>query len=267
MRNFTNRLIAILLLLVSSTLAQVPAIDAPKNRVVVMASETVIVSHPDSSNCRVPICLTIEHTNAETGAFTDTLEVILKSGSEEIGGFDIKIGVSDPDLVINDILPGNMIDSCRWEFFKARSSRRAGVEGNPIQLWSAVAMAEMVTDSSGDKCFGWPGEISLLKIVLSSAPGSLVRDKEVPVFFWWEDCSDNTLADRNGGKLYMSTEVVSLFGSVDTATAEGFPTGGGAIERCTTRSKLNPPERLIEFRNGGVKFELKLGQPSDSSIK
>lgn len=211
-----------------------------------------------------PVRVIIERLSVPDASLYDTLLVTLEAAGRQIAGFDIKIGIDDHMVSIDEILPGEIPDSCDWEFFDARPSRRAGKEGRPITLWTAVGLAEVIPDSTRVRCYGFDRPASILKLVLSTPPGLLVPDHRSSIFFLWEECGDNSLADKSGGTLYISSSVFDYYSERDSLKVNDFPTRHGAPRRCFSPSAINPPKRTVEFHNGGLEFILKLDQPTDS---
>ena len=182
----------------------------------------------------------------------DTLPVTLQAGGYSISAFDLRLGCHSQYMEIIEILPGDLPDSCRWEFFNARKETVDAESRRPQSLWQVVAIAEMVPDSVHPVCYVLGREATLAKLVLSSGEGSRIPDTVTPVYFWWESCSDNTISDQSGNKLMMSTQVFDFFGKPFDAIKGAFPSGAGTPDRCIKAAAANPPVRRLEFHNGGV---------------
>lgn len=213
------------------------------------------------------LVLSIDRVEANTGQIHDTLEVALQSFGYPIAGFDIKLGVDSRIVEILDMLPGEIHDSCNWQFFDSRSMPNAGREGYPAQLWQAIALAETVPTRDGPVCFGFDREASLLRLVVASSPSAMVDDTSVAIYFIWEDCSDNSLADRSGNLLLFSKQVYDYLPGEARDTLRQFPTRQGVPKQCIDLSTDNRPLRLIELHNGGVEFRLDVTAPiEDSSV-
>jgi len=188
----------------------------------------------------------------------DTLYIDIKSDGTPIAGFDFKIGINNHLIDMVEILPGEIYDSCNWEYFSARQVNTMGKENSPVVLWQIVALAEVVPDIVRPLCFGFDREASLIKIVLSNAHVMDMPDTTIPIFFYWEDCTDNTLSGQSGTILMMSKLVRDYYGIQDREKTTIFPNRTGAPQQCIDPGAINKPYRWIEFHNGGVEFEFKI---------
>ncbi|MFH1686618.1 MAG: DUF6624 domain-containing protein [bacterium] len=215
------------------------------------AADSVIVASPR-------MVVSIGRLEINTGVLDDTLSVFLESFGQHVAGFDFRFGLYSHLIDIVEVLPGEIYDSCRWEFFSAKTAVNSGHEGYPTSLWHAVALAETVPDQTRPVCFGFDRKASLLRLVVQSAPTELIDDTTVALFFLWEDCGDNTVADASGQNLLISSQVVDYFSDDRPVSQAMFPTRTGAPNPCSPPDAQNPPTRAVEFRNGGIEFRLDL---------
>ena len=222
----------------------------------------------DSFGIKVPeILIKIGRLQIDNMELYDTLYINLKSDGTPIAGFDFKIGINSHLIDIVEILPGEIYDSCQWEYFNVHQVNTTDNENSPAVLWQMVALAEVVPDQVRPLCFGFKREASLLKIILSNAHVMEMPDTTIPIFFYWEDCTDNTLSGQTGTILMISKLVRDYFGSQDKEETAIFPNRIGAPQQCVDPGAINKPLRWIEFHNGGVEFEFKIDlKPPDSTI-
>jgi len=213
------------------------------------ATDTVVVRAQTRN-----LILSIDRSTSETGSFNDYLDIKLDSHGEPIAGLDIKIACNSELIDIIDIEPGELFDSCGWEFFQARPARSSGQPGRPVTVWQAVALAETVPDSIRPECLSLDRETSLLRVLLTTEHAGIVPDTTIPVYFFWEDCSDNTLSNATGDSLAISVQVYDYFNAPGPPADSLFPTTTGAPGACIDPSSYNRPIRRIEFHNGGVEF-------------
>jgi hypothetical protein len=192
----------------------------------------------------------------------DTIAVNLESSGSLLAGFDLKVAIADPEVEVLEVLPGQLCDSCRWEFFHAAPALTAGTEGYPYSVWKIVAMAETIPDSIRPECYGLDGKVSIAKLLVSSGEGVQVPDTTIPIFFFWETCSDNTISDITGDTVAISTTVVDYYNLVLPESSELFPTHRGAPHQCIAPRARDRVLRQIEFHNGGVEFKVDLGVDS-----
>ena len=196
----------------------------------------------------------------------DTLSLILESSGKEIAGFSLKFGCTDRYCDIIEVLPGEILDSCKWEFFRAVPDNTVGKNSRPRQLWEVTALAKTTPDSSSPPCLGLDRPASLLKLVVSNEGISEVPDHNAPVFFFWEDCRDNVLSGPQGRMMAVSADVFDQFVIELPDSGDPFPTTRGTPQSCINLNRTNHPERLIQFHNGGVEFKLNIQVDTDDTL-
>lgn len=205
------------------------------------------------------IIIRVERIDARLGRFVDTIDVSLQSTGQLAAGFDFKIATSNQYLTIIGALPGEIFDSCGWDYFSARPLDRSKKPGSPQTLWQTVGMAEGITNQEPARCYGLDRQASLVRLIVSNEHVVKMIDTSVAIYFLWEDCTDNVVSSATGEKLYISTNVLDYFPIVDSSGSAGFPTRRGAPKQCQKPGSLNPAKRRVEFHNGGVRFSI----PSD----
>ncbi|MFQ6007991.1 MAG: hypothetical protein ACE5K8_03480 [Candidatus Zixiibacteriota bacterium] len=195
----------------------------------------------------------------------DTLAITLNSFGQLLAGFELKFGIESPFIDIDTVLPGELYDSCRWEFFNSRSLANPDRDGYPPILWQAVAIAQVSPGEQGPICYGWDGEVSLVKLVVTSEHVTRIPDTVAPIFFFWEDCTDNSISGKSGDTLAISAKVFDFYKTENKRDDVPFPNSTGALDDCINSNKPNRPHRLIEFHNGGVVFRLDVGNTNADS--
>jgi hypothetical protein len=210
--------------------------------------------------------VSIERVKVGNMRIHDTLAITLNSFGRPLAGFELKFGLESPFIDIDTVLPGELFDSCRWEFFNSRSLTNPDRVDYPPILWQAVAIAQVSPGEQGPICYGLDGEVSLAKLVVTSERVARVPDTVAPIFFFWEDCTDNTISNASGDTLAISSKVFDFHDIEYTGDLESFPNRTGSSDECIRPSRPNRPRRLIEFHNGGVEFKLDVGdKTADSS--
>jgi len=208
----------------------------------------------DSTDDSSHVLVRIQRLKVTGRPVSDTVLVTLQTSARQIGGFDLKIAATSPYVRIVSILKGEILDSCRWEYFSAKEMPVADVTGRPRSIWQAVALAQTIGDAKKPKCFGFDREASILKIVVSNSHVLQMPDTTAALFFWWEDCTDNVLSGDSGEQLFMSLNILDYY-PVDLAETEGvFPNHKGALRQCVSPRSANKPKRLVVFHNGGVEW-------------
>jgi hypothetical protein len=189
----------------------------------------------------------------------DTLDLIVEANGIEIGGCLLKLAVASDVIDIVDILPGELVDSCRWEMFDARQIP-SDVQTGPREVWQITVMAQGFSPKKKPICYGFDRPAVLARLVLSSAHRSSVSDTTAEMFFYWEYCRDNALSDRKGTSL-ISDSVSDVLPALYTTEQGAFPTRHGSPASCVSPRARNAPRRQVEFHNGGVVFKFELETP------
>lgn len=223
---------------------------------------------PDTSSLSVdtsPYQIRIQQLLVTDMRLNDTLDVTFNSHGRPVGGFDLKIAIDDPAIDILEILPGRMYDSCRWEYFSARRLETPPREGIPRQIWQVVALSQVIPDSIQPLCFAADSDISVLRMIVSNEHQAATDDRTIPIFFFWEDCSDNSISDRSGNQLFISRRVHDYTGRLPDSSAPLFPSRFGAPLQCVNPAVRFPMKRLIDFHNGAIEFRLDIAPAGTAS--
>ncbi|MCK4372596.1 MAG: hypothetical protein KAW61_05585 [candidate division Zixibacteria bacterium] len=202
--------------------------------------------------------LSVERLTVHRGRILDTLDVTLESGGNLLAAFDLRLALESRFVEILEILPGEILDSCSWEFFNAKAEDESVRENYPRSLWHVVALAELIPDETRPHCYGIGRRASLVRLVVSSEHVDLAPDGTAAIFFFWESCSDNSIAGVTGNMLSVSAKLYDYYPTGNYESEALFPTRLGAPEQCIDPSVKNPPRRRIEFHNGGIEFLMQL---------
>ncbi|HEX2897743.1 MAG TPA: hypothetical protein VHP63_06820 [candidate division Zixibacteria bacterium] len=186
----------------------------------------------------------------------DTVDIILNNTGLPIAGFDLNVGISSRALRILEVLSGEVLYSCNWETFNAKNSIGGNWEGAPIATWQILGLAEFMPDSIRPLCYGLerPASIARLVVELDSNLVRTSRQDFWPIYFYWQDCSDNTVTNTLGDSLFMSVSVDGISYSDSTGTAFKFPTRYGTPNSCIKPKAQNKPTRKVALVNGGVRL-------------
>jgi len=225
--------------------------------------DTLIKEIEDSSRYVV----SVQRVTVGDMKINDTLLISLKSFGKPIAGFELKFAVESPFINIDTVLSGELYDSCRWQFFTARSVNTLDNKGYPPVLWQAVALARVVSEGEGPLCYSLDREASLARLVVSSEHISRIPDAVAPIFFFWEDCSDNSFSSISGDTLAISAKLFDFHDVEYQEKQNRFPNRTGALDECINPAARNKPRRLIKFHNGGVEFKLDLGDKVTDSLE
>jgi hypothetical protein len=256
-----NKLQLILTLLVLSFSGSMARGESTEESTVV--GDTLVEVVEDS----IRYVVSVQRVTVADMRIDDTLMISLNSFGNPLAGFELKFAVESPFIYIDTVLPGEVYDSCNWEFFSSRQIDTHNKENYPPVVWQAVALADMMPGADRPVCFGFEREASLIKLVVSNEHIARVPDTVAPIFFFWEDCSDNTIAGISGDTLAISAKVFNYYNVECTEDRELFPTRTGAPKQCIDPAARNKPHREIEFHNGGVEFKLDLGKDTADSTE
>jgi hypothetical protein len=206
----------------------------------------------------------IDRITVTDGRLEDTIALTLDSSGSQAAAFELEIGIESRFVHIDTILPGEIIDSCRWHFFNSRPVRSRSEQDSQVLLWQVVGIARTMPGADAPTCLGLPRKASLARIVVSSPPSVDIPDTTASIFFYWDDCTNNSIASPSGDTLAVSARVFDFYGNVVAETDSLFPNRTGTIDDCIDPSRRNRPLRVIDFHNGGVEFRLDV-EPADSS--
>jgi hypothetical protein len=188
----------------------------------------------------------------------DTIDITINGFGKGIGGFDIKIGVDGSDLQILEILPGELIDSCHWELFSPRKTTNLPTTQLPLEVWQIIGLSQTIPDSMGPVCFGFERPAALMRLVVNFSTtvfgytiGSIEMRSYESIFFYWEDCTDNTISTESGDTLCVSSRVFDLSTQEISDKRPLFPSRTGIPRQCINPSRANHPHKLVDFYNGG----------------
>ncbi len=200
------------------------------------------------------------------GKLVDTLPLMIASESADLAGFDLKIGCDSKVLTIVEVLPGEVNKLCSWEYFAARDRTRRDLEGDPTSLWKLVGLARASADTIEPECLGLPRNAILAHIVVVVDWPYLRKDTTVPLFFYWEACTDNLLSTADGSAVLASNNMFDYSGSALTAERDIFPTRRGTPRQCIKPGARSRPRRVIDFHQGGITLASNIKLPSDSAV-
>ncbi len=209
--------------------------------------------------------LQIERLETTRRSLLDTLDVTLETFGHTVAAFGLKIGSTHPAVDIIGILPGALVDTCGWDFFRADRVDTKSEANMPRTLWKAVALSKTTPDTTRPDCVGFRSKITIARLIVATPPSARFTDTLAPLFFYWEDCRDNALSDASGQSLMFSSRVFDYLPVPLADKPDVFPTRLGTPTQCIKVNAVNPPRRTVEFHNGGVLFTL--GKPAAAGKK
>lgn len=186
----------------------------------------------------------------------DTLDIVLKSTETPLAGFSFRIATEGRFFQIQDIIAGELPERCGWEYFLSRPLEEMRGAEAPADWWLVVALADFMPGGSPPECYSLDQPVSLCRVVVTGDPFEIPPDTAVSLFFVWESCADNTISGVSGSTLYLSQQVTDLIVQSYRPQGDPFPTVTGAPRNCVQPAAPMPPERRIQFHNGGITFLL-----------
>jgi hypothetical protein len=124
-----------------------------------------------------------------------------------IGGYDFLIYYDASALTFMEAYLGEDLESCAWEYFTYRTGPWGNCEGPcPSGFVRVVAMAEMNNGPYHPSCFP-TGQLELATLKFFVTNDRTYECMFIPINFWWFDCGDNTMSNKEGDILYVDREV------------------------------------------------------------
>ena len=199
------------------------------------------------------------------------IDVTKTTGSEEMHGFDFLIGYDASALAFTGAIKGVLFDipgNYEWEYFTYRYNWNGNCgNGCPTGLLRVVGMAESNNGVHNPVSVMVPDGTVLFQLDFLVTNDRTFECMYVPVYFYWMDCGDNTIAFRYrsdptgldiktavSDKVYWYNGFDPLFPYYEITDREyGFPTYYGVQDFCLV-NELFPnkiPTPFINFFDGG----------------
>ncbi|HXF48732.1 MAG TPA: T9SS type A sorting domain-containing protein [Verrucomicrobiae bacterium] len=169
-----------------------------------------------------------------------------------IGGFSFLMSYDCACLQFLATRKGALLVEQDWEFF----TYRYGAVGNgncgsgcPSCLIRIVAIADVNDGNQPNWTRENKGELAVLKFRTSA--DRVLAGQFCPISWFWFDCSDNTISDSTGQRLWTVNALYDVTGApINLATS--FPTN---VSACTTSTSNGPQaKKFIDFVNGGIRL-------------
>ena len=239
MSRFTCLVILLSLVTVVSSRADSTAVDTTA---IATAVDTAAPSY----------ILSIERKRAGWPLVEDTIDLYVESGEAAFAGFDLTVAPASDEYEITTVLSGDFIDECGWEFFNARDLLVEASDGRMLRSWKIIGLADVMPDSVEPACRNAVEQISLARLVITGRQTATTEPGELPVFFVWADCGDNSLSDVSGNQLFISRRVTNYLRPGRELSTDAFPNFSGAPRQCGSGDRII---RAVEFRSGGIVVE------------
>jgi len=211
----------------------------------------------------IPPLLTIEKTHKAYQGRVDTLQITMENSQLQMGGFDFLISYDASALTVTDVLPGQLLVDCGWEYFTYRHGPFGECEGAcPSGFLRIVALAELNDGPNHPDCYGPsttdPSE--LVTILFYVTNDRTYECQYAPVEWFWFDCGDNSISNVEGTVLYVDKVVYRFEGDIywDEEDNINYPESEriphiGVSDECIEPIPGKPGAiRFLEFKNGGI---------------
>ncbi len=201
------------------------------------------------------------------------VDVTLDCGSEVMLGYDFLIAYDNTSIMAYGAYPNPEIYTIpgmyEWEYFTYRFVNNCG-DDCPSGLIQIISIADQNDGTHHPTIDPITGRVKILPVntVLFTFDFFVSNDYTlecsfVPISFFWTDCTDNSIAmEKDVG--YTQTIIQTISRDVLAPTGwpynpitdiySSFPTHLGAPEECLEINPENPPQRFIDFKNGGIKI-------------
>jgi len=196
----------------------------------------------------------IQKTHDAIQGNIDSVSVFLNGSGKELGAYDFLIAYDVSALTVNNVVPGELIGDCGWEYFTFRHGADGQCGGCPTGLLRIVAIAETNNGANHPGCY-LDGHIgSLADILFLVTNDRSFECMYAPVQFFWLDCSDNSFSSRIGDTLWISRHVYDFEHNPITNPTYGYPGYFGAHDDCLEGGGTGKPAplRCVDFTNGGI---------------
>lgn len=190
---------------------------------------------------------------------TVDVPVYLNVAVGDVGGYDLLIAYDNSALSFQSAAFGAEYSS--WEYL----TYRYGAYGNcgnacPSGLLRVVGIAETNNGAAHPDYFG-TGTLFTMKFLVTN--DRTFECQNIPLRFYWFDCGDNTLSNREGTMLFLSESILDGYDPLSSTGYQeifdptyGFPTYFGAQEECDYYEQVGEvvkqTQRAVSFTNGCV---------------
>lgn len=176
---------------------------------------------------------------------TFSVSVSLCDTSVELGGFNLLIEYDYGDLVLDSATQGELTAGS-WEYFEYRHDPLYPEDPQDTRAYlRLVSIADMhhIEGHPDSASIVGPGE--LVRISFYVADRLADTEKRLQLRFLWQQCGDNSLADKSGNRLFLARHLFAAGGTLLKKDSSEY--SGPAVE-CFT-SAINPPLPLFDFQN------------------
>lgn len=185
-----------------------------------------------------------------------TITISADSVFSDISGFNITIAHQGRKATVGNINPGNLFDSCGWEYFSYRQVSADTVftffPEYPVNLINIIGLASL----SGNP----PSSCNLSTVTLAKIDVKLtyqIQGDDIEDVIWyrffWRDCNDNVLTSVSGDSLFIANKLYENHTPSDTLHEVNlsYPGFGFPDQQCSSPDDKEVLKN-IDFINSGI---------------
>ncbi len=175
-----------------------------------------------------------------------------QTSSYGIGGFDLLIGFNADDLTLTEVHPGALLDSCGWEYFQYHSGALSNCDACPSGMVRIVAVAETNNGAAHPSCFfdGRSGELASMEFYITA--DTAYDCLGMPISFYWNQCSDNTMASVSGDSLYFNRRVYESSNEFDITGQPGYGGWQGILDSSDCMLMVSNADTVVDFYDSQI---------------
>ena len=163
---------------------------------------------------------------------TKTLTISADSIVNDISGFNLTIAHEGLHATIYEINPGDIFDSCGWEYFTYRQISADTVltffPQYPVNLINIIGLASL-SGGLSPSCNLSGATLAEFVIQLTMNYHVHFSEEIVPYSFFWRDCNDNVLTSVSGDTLFTAGNLAVDYSPVDPAQQVNYSFPGFGI--------------------------------------
>ena len=153
----------------------------------------------------------VDCIGAFQGHYTNVSIFLAANAVGDLGGYDFLVAYDASALTFQGAVAGQALVNAGWEYFTYRFGAWGNCDGPcPSGMLRVVAMAELNNGPAHPNYFGLASGINktgeLAELTFYVTNDRTYECQFVPIQFWWFDCGDNAISDKDGNILYIARE-------------------------------------------------------------
>jgi hypothetical protein len=172
------------------------------------------------------------------------------------GGFELNIGYDPAVMLLTQANLGQHLADCGWEHFSFQYTYDPHCgSGCPTGQLKLIGIADLAGNGKHPDfdCIEQTAIVDLANLTFLVSNDRQYECSIQPIRFFWNDCTDNTMATQTGDTLAISRYVWDYDSSKFYDYTHDLPSYFGAPDSCLNDTGLNP-KRMIDFHNGALEI-------------